>query len=129
MMIMAICHDPTSFLVRGLVYERVQLGSLKYQLDIRKNGTLSAEEWIPLMLQIVDATMFLHESGIIHQVICPESIMLCDHRTAKLGMLAFSRLSHDASRNWEVSLFFKFYSYPLVPFEFDFKFQISIKSS
>ena len=43
MMIMAICHDPTSFLIRGLVYERVQLGSLKYQLDIRKNGTLSAK--------------------------------------------------------------------------------------
>ena len=42
-MIMAICHDPTSFLIRGLVYERVQLGSLKYQLDIRKNGTLSAK--------------------------------------------------------------------------------------
>ena len=31
--------------------------------------------------------------GVIHQAICPESIMICDHRTAKLGMLCFSRLT------------------------------------
>ena len=66
------------------------------------------------MLQIVDATMFLHESGIIHQIICPESIMLCDHRTAKLGMMAFSRLSHDSSRNWEVILLFLCFNFNLL---------------
>ena len=47
---------------------------------------------------------FLHESGIIHQAICPEAIMICDHRTAKLGMLCFSRMINDSSKNWEAEV-------------------------
>ena len=47
---------------------------------------------------------FLHESGIIHQSICPEAIMICDHRTAKLGMLCFSRMINDSSKNWEAEV-------------------------
>ena len=30
--------------------------------------------------------------------------MICDHRTAKLGMLCFSRMINDSSKNWEAEV-------------------------
>lgn len=98
---MAVVHDPTSCLVRGIVYERVDLGTLRYFFSIGQY--LECEEWAPLMQQICDAAEFLHETEIIHQAICPESIMLTNHRSAKLGMLCFARSDNDVSFNWESS--------------------------
>ena len=52
--------------VRGIIYERVDLGTLHYFCSIGQY--LDSTEWIPLMQQITDATEFLHESDVIHQV-------------------------------------------------------------
>ena len=98
---MAVVHDPTSCLVRGIIYERVDLGSLKYFLEIGQ--AMDFDEWVPLILQICDAAEFLHETEIIHQAITPESIMFTNHRTAKLGMLCFARTAKDVSANWEAT--------------------------
>ena len=43
-----------SYLIRGLVYERIDIGNLKYCLQMQQN--LPPEEWIVLMQQIVDGT-------------------------------------------------------------------------
>ena len=41
-------------MIRGLVYERIDIGNLKYCLQMQQN--LPPEEWIVLMQQIVDGT-------------------------------------------------------------------------
>ena len=96
---MGVVHDPTTCLIRGVIYERVDLGTLRYFFNIGQY--LEADEYIPLMQQICDAAEFLHETDIIHQAITPESIMFTNHHTAKLGMMCFSRSQHDVSYNWE----------------------------
>ena len=62
---MGISHSPVTSLITGLVYERVELGNLKYCLKVNPN--LPPLEWLQLILQVIEAAEFLHESGIIHQ--------------------------------------------------------------
>lgn len=99
LMIMSLVHDISTSLVKGIVYERVELGTLKHLIKIGQY--FDCEEWIPLMTQITDAVEFLNESGIIHQAIVPEAIMIMSSRCAKLGMLCFGRPEKDKSYNWE----------------------------
>jgi len=62
---MGIAHSPVTYLITGLVYERADLGNLKYCLKVNPN--LPPIEWIQLILEIIEAVEFLHDSGIIHQ--------------------------------------------------------------
>jgi len=96
---MALVHDQATALIKGIVYERVELGTMKHLMKIGQE--IESFEWVPLMTQIADAVQFLNESNIIHQAIVPEAIMIMSSKTAKLGALCFSRPANDKSFNYE----------------------------
>ncbi|CAG5094548.1 Oidioi.mRNA.OKI2018_I69.XSR.g13658.t1.cds [Oikopleura dioica] len=99
LLMMALVHDQSSALIKGIVYERVELGTMKHLMKIGQE--IEPFEWVPLMTQIADAVQFLHESNIIHQAIIPEAIMIMSSKVAKLGALCFSRPANDKSFNYE----------------------------
>ena len=65
-----------SYLIRGLVYERIDIGNLKYCLQMQQN--LPPEEWIVLMQQIVDGTEACFHMFYIALIQYLYNFFLCD---------------------------------------------------
>jgi serine/threonine-protein kinase len=65
-----ILPDGTSY----LVMERLHGESLAMRL--RRNGALSAEELLPIALQVCDALEAVHAAGIVHRDVKPSNIFL-----------------------------------------------------
>lgn len=66
-----------------IVNEYIKGQTLKDVLDFR--GSLSIEEALLVMIQLVSAISYAHEHGIIHRDIKPENIYLMRDGTLKLG--------------------------------------------
>ena len=76
-------------------YEMIKGKTLKEVLDIR--GTLSADEAIDYMLQIIDAVKDIHSKDVLHNDLKPDNIFLLSDGNIKIGDLGIA--SHAFEKN------------------------------
>ncbi|RME14409.1 MAG: serine/threonine protein kinase, partial [Bdellovibrio sp.] len=76
-----------------IAMEYVQGKTLKEYL--RKKGSFSLEEAIPIFLQLLKAVKALHDRGIIHRDLKPHNIIIQDDGTAKIVDFGIAKLSDN----------------------------------
>ena len=85
-----------------LVFEHIQLGSLYICLHERPHPALgSLVSRIDVVLQVVEALVYLHGRGLAHTMITSHAVQLVSSRVAKLGQLEGALRLGVRWRPWE----------------------------
>lgn len=78
-----------------LVMEFIEGPNLKEY--IREKGKLTAEEAVPIGMQILDALEHAHEHGVIHRDIKPHNILLTKHGRVKVTDFGIARAASETT--------------------------------